>query len=158
MDAARNNIGQYDRANVYAYSTVLLVFNKDLSGSVLERLEKESITLFFIILILMEEASICIANNEVVRLLADIKENDKSLDGGKDKENNKDDTIEFLKKTDVILSEYAKTMDFWKAELRYPTSQRSLDNIRKAFKVNEKLSVFKRNQQQLKSNHKSPYF
>ena len=42
-------------------------------------------------------------------------------------------------------------MDFWKAELRYPTSQRSLDNIRKAFKVNEKLSVFKRNQQQLKS-------
>ena len=176
MAAVENNIGQYDRANVYAYSTVLLAFNEDLQCSVIKRIETESITLFYIILILMEEASICVANDEVVRLLSELKEEDRNNEVT-DKTafiktsllvtikeffksvyeimrkfiKGRDTTIEFLKRTDVILSGYAKTIDFWKAQLRFPTSQRSLDNIRSAFKVDDKLSVFKRNQQQLKT-------
>ena len=49
------------------------------------------------------------------------------------------------------MSEYAKTMAFWKAKLKYPTSQSSLDNIRKAFGVDEVLSNFQRNHQQFET-------
>lgn len=149
INAVQNNIGQYDRAKVYAYSTVLLVFNDNLQKTVNERLETESITLFFLILILFEEASICIANDEVISILKGLQSMEK--ESTEEGEQHGFSKIDFLEQANDIMSEYAKTMAFWKAKLKYPTSQNSLDNIRKAFGVDEVLSNFQRNHQQFET-------
>ena len=50
-----------------------------------------------------------------------------------------------------INENYAKTISFWNILLCFPTSQRSLDTIRKAFSIDELLGKMERNKSQLQS-------
>jgi len=129
-------MGQYDRAFVYAYSNSVLQFSEDFSGSISERLCEESITLFYIELILFEEAAIHIADREIINLvsLGDTEE-----------------PVEFLSKVDAIYDSYSKTIDFWDIKVNYPTSQKSIKMLRNSFEIKDQLDSMKRNQDQLQT-------
>lgn len=130
----KQGMGQYDRACVYAYSNVVLQFYPDFRGTLRERLCEESITQFYIELILLEEAAIHIADREIVKLISS------KLTA---------EPVAFLGQVDKIYDDYSKTIDFWDIQVNYPTSQKSISMLRKAFKVGEQLEYLQRNQNQL---------
>ena len=115
---------------------VVLQFSPDFKGSVRQRLEEESITLFYMELILLEEAAIHIADREIIKLFSS---------------NSITEPIEFLKKVDVIYDDYCKTTDFWDIQVNYPTSQKSIDMLRNAFHIKDQLEFMQRNQSQLQT-------
>jgi len=127
-------MGQYSRAYVAAYTNVVLQFSVDTQQTLRERLYDESITLFYIELILFEEAAINVADCEITKLLT---------------KTDVDSPVVFLQHVDSVHDEYSKTIDFWSIQVNYPTSQKSIDMLRKAFKIGEKLERMKRNQEQL---------
>lgn len=129
-------MGQYDRAFVCAYSNAVLQFSEDFSGSISERLCEESITLFYIELILFEEAAIHIADREIINLFT-------SGDTA--------EPIEFLSKVDAIYDGYSRTIDFWDIKVNYPTSQKSIAMLRRSFRIKDQLDEMKRNQEQLQT-------
>ena len=129
-------MGQYDRAFVCAFSNTILQFSENFSGSILDRLCEESITLFYIELILYEEAAIHIADREIINLFTS---------------GDTDDPVAFLSKVDAIYDSYSKTIDFWDIKVNYPTSQKSIAMLRKAFGIKGQLEDMKRNQEQLQT-------
>lgn len=131
---SEKGMGQYDRAFVCAYSNVVLQFSPDFYGTLYDRLCEESITLFYIELILLEEASIHIADKKIINLITS------SLIT---------EPVNFLKHVENIYDDYSKTIDFWDIQVNYPTSQKSIDMLRKTFKINEQLKFMQRNQEQL---------
>lgn len=134
--AGETGMGQYDRAFVCAYSNVVLQFSEEIVGSVRDRLCEESITLFYIELILFEEAAIHIADREIVSLFTS---------------GEVDDPVQFLSKVDKIYDNYSKTIDFWDINVNYPTSQKSIVMLRDSFGLHEQLEKMKRNQEQLQT-------
>ncbi len=133
---SRVGMGQYDRAFVCAYTNVLLQFCPDFCACIRDRLCEEAITLFYIELILFEEAAIHIADNEIIAAF--------SMHG-------EFSPVEFLKKVDSIYDSYSKTIDFWDIQVNYPTSQKSIHMLRQAFQIHEQLEYMKRNQEQLQT-------
>lgn len=129
-------MGQYDRAFVCAYRNAVLQFSKDFSGSLRERLFEESITLFYVELILFEEAAIHMADRGIMDLFS-------SEDAR--------DPVAFLERVDAIYDAYSGTIDFWDARVNYPTSQKSIAMLREAFAIREQLEDMRRNQKQLKT-------
>ena len=127
-------MGQYSRAYVAAYTNVVLQFSVDTQQTLRDRLYDESITLFYIELILFEEAATNVADREITKLLT-------ATDVAS--------PVDFLRHVDNIYDEYSKTIDFWSIQVNYPTSQKSIDMLRKAFKIDDKLERMKRNQEQL---------
>lgn len=133
---SKYGMGQYDRAFVIAYKNTVLQFSENLRGSLAERIYEESITLFYIELILFEEAAIHIANREIIKLFTSKEETE---------------PIKFLSKVDAIYDSYSKTIDFWNIRVNYPTSQKSISMIRQAFEIKEQLDEMQRNLDQLKT-------
>lgn len=135
MDVVESKLGmgQYDRAMIYAYNNVLLQFCAEFKGTVATRLEEEAICQFYIELVLFEEAAIQIADRDIAQLF--VKEDQRP--------------IEFLENVDKIHDEYSKTIDFWNVQLNYPTSQNSINMLRKAFKIESKHDYMQRNQQHM---------
>lgn len=131
---SRYGMGQYDRAFVCAYSNVVLQFSMNFSGRILDRLLEESITLFYIELILFEEAAIRIADRRIISLYT---------------ENKAETPIDFLEKVDLIYDDYSKTIAFWDVRVNYPTSQKSITMLRDAFGIKSEIEEMKRNQEQL---------
>ncbi len=128
-------MGQYDRGFVCAYTNSLLQFSPDLKCDILSRFNEESIALFYIELILMEEAAIHIADRATNALFT-----------SEDFKN----PVDFLKQVDGIYDDYSKTIEFWDIQVNYPTSQKSINMLRKAFRISEQLEYLNRNQEQLK--------
>ena len=133
---SERGMGQYDRAFVCAYRNVMLQFSPDLKASLRERMYEESIALFYIELILFEEAAIQIADQQIVQLFT-------TAPG--------DDPVGFLRQVDRINDEYTNTIDFWNIQVNYPTSQKSINMLREAFRIDQKLECMKRNQEQLQT-------
>ena len=131
---SEHGMGQYSRAYVAAYTNVVLQFSEDTQQTLRDRLYDESITLFYIELILFEESAINIADCEITGLLTRTEV---------------DSPVEFLEYVDDIHIGFSKTIDFWNIQVNYPTSQKSLDMLRAAFKIDDKLERMKRNQEQL---------
>ena len=131
---SEHGMGQYDRAFVCAYTNAVFQFSEQFSGSVRDRLCEESITLFYVELILFEEAAIHIADRAIINLFT---------------ETDSDSPIDFLAKVDAIYDDYTKTIDFWDTKVNYPSSQKSIDMLREAFRIKDQLEEMKRNQDQL---------
>ena len=127
-------LGQYDRGFVAAYTNVLIQFSPDLKGCVRDRLNEESITVFYMELVIFEEAAIHIADQAIIKLFT-----------SKDF----DEPVAFLKQVDNLYDAYSKTIDFWDLQVNYPTSQKSMQMIRRAFKVKDQLENMHRNRDQL---------
>lgn len=129
-------MGQYDRAFVCAHRNVVLQFSKDLMGTIAKRIDDESITLFYIELILFEEAAIQIADREIINLATSVTVHTPE---------------QFLAQVDRINDAYSKTIDFWDIKVNYPTSQKSITMLRTAFGIQDLLEELKRNQEHLQT-------
>lgn len=129
-------MGQYDRAFVCAYTNVLLQFSPDFYATLCDRISEESITLFYIELILLEEAAIHIADQEIIRLST----SDAIAE-----------PVEFLQRVSAIYDDYSRTIEFWDIQVNYPTSQKSITMLRNAFRIKEQLEYMQRNQAQLQT-------
>lgn len=127
-------IAQYNYASVYTYSNILLQMSESLSGSLTTRIVKESVTLFYIELLLFEEAAINIANDEIIKFLTNLDEYSPKV---------------VLRSINVIVSEHVKSIDFWDIQMNYPSSKKSIDDIRKAFKIENLRDIIERNLKQL---------
>ena len=79
------------------YSNIVLQTSEFLRGTITERIITESITLFYIELLLFEESAINIANDEIIRFLSNL-------------DNYSPSTV--LDNINVIISDYSKTIDF----------------------------------------------
>lgn len=136
LEICKSPVGmaQYNYACVYSYTNVLVQLSESFRGGIEERIIKESITLFYIELVLFEEAAICIANEEIIDFLTDI-----------DKYSPK----KVVRYIDHIISEHVKSIDFWNIQMNYPSSKKSIDDIRRSFKIEEIRAILKRNQEQL---------
>jgi len=127
-----NGRGQYKYATVYAYRNVLVqILDTHYQQN---KIEMECVTLFYIELILFEEATIEKANDEIIPFLVNI-----------DKYRPK----EILQIINGILSEHVQSINFWNVQMSYPSSQKSIDYIRNAFDIENKRAVFQRNQKEL---------
>lgn len=131
-----NGLGQYNRATILAYTNVVLQFSPELACSTIERLDEASITLYYMELILMEEAAIQIADHSIVKLLS---------------KSEVSEPVAFLKRVDQIYDNYCKTIIFWNIQVNYPTSQKSIDMLRNAFRIDDQLVFLHRNQAQLQT-------
>ena len=134
ITGSETGMGQYDRAFVCAYTNAIFQFSECFAGSVPDRLCEASITLFYVELILFEEAAIQIADRAIINLFT---------------YRDSDDPVDFLAKVDAIYDDYTKTIDFWDTKVNYPSSQKSIDMLRKAFRIRGQLEEMKRNQEQL---------
>lgn len=132
--SSRNGNAQYNYATVYTYRNILLQMSDSFQGKLYDRIYMESVTLFYIELILFEEAAIEIANDEIIRFLGTI--DDYSPRNA-------------LKKINTVLSEHLKSIEFWNIQVNYPSSQKSIDDIRTAFHMDETRKMIGRNQKEL---------
>ena len=131
---SETGMGQYDRAFLCAYTTTVLQFCPDLSAAVKDRIFEESVALFYIELILMEEAAIHIADQSIVKLFSEEVTS----------------PVEFLSKVDAIYDDYSSTIDFWNIQVNYPTSQKSIQMLRDAFQLDQQLGWMQRNLDHMK--------
>ena len=127
-------MGQYDRAIVYAYTNVILQITPDFPITIEDRIKESSITMFFIELILLEESAIINLDCEINKLLAS---------------GEKLTPVLFVKRFNCIYDEFSRTSEFWNIQMNFATSQNSLDIIRNAFRIEDKLNYLKRNQEHL---------
>ncbi len=123
--------GQYDRATIRAYKNVVLKFPPSIIESVLDRIREETIMLFYMELILFEEAALHIANRSIIQTLSS---------------HEIIDPVRFLKNVESIYDRFSNTIDFWDIKVNYPTSQKSVKMLREAFCIDELYKEFERNQ------------
>lgn len=129
-----NGDAQYDYAAVYTYKNILIQISDSFRERLYDRISMESVTLFYIELILFEEAAIEVANDEIVQFMGEIDENTPRS---------------VLKKINTILSQHVKSIEFWNIQVNYPSSQKSIDDIRKAFDMASMRATIERNQKAL---------
>lgn len=127
-------IAQYNYACVYSYTNTVIQISSVFQDLIDKRISQESITLFYIELILFEESAINILDNKIVKFL-----------------NNIDDYSpnDVLKDINVMISDFVKTSDFWDIQMNYPSTKRSIDEIRKGFGVDRERLVLKSHKEYL---------
>lgn len=125
----------YNYAHLYGYSNISIqITPTNIGKGLYERVLIESYSLFYFELILLEEASYNIINDEILEFLSVI---------------DKHSPIQVIKKIDFIYSEHMKTLEFLNIQMNYPSSNRSLELDRKAFKMDELAKLVERNISQL---------
>ena len=131
-------IAQYNYACVFAHTNIVMQISDTLQGSVTERIIKESITLFYIELILFEEAAIYIADDRIVNFLTQLDQYSPN---------------QVLKNINLIISNHVRTIEFWDIQMNYPSSKKSVDDIRRAFKIRKEQEKIECNKAQLLTIH-----
>ncbi|WP_444643972.1 hypothetical protein ACRQU7_04260 [Caproiciproducens sp. R1] len=136
MEIVENEHGmaQYEYAHGYAYSNIFVQISDTFPFEITDRIEFESITQFYIELLMFEESAIVSTNEKIVKFLSP---------GGDPTPN------EVLFRTHQIFDEYSRTIEFWDIQVNYPSSKKSLAMLRDAFRINEQLQRLERNQNQL---------
>lgn len=130
----KNGLSQYNYAAAYSYKNMMIQLSDGLRSSLYERVKKESITLFYIELLLFEESAMGIANDKIVSFLSEI---------------DKYTPRKTLMKINNIMTEHVRTIDFWNIQVNYPSSQKSLDELTKSFNMDEMRAIFQRNKKEL---------
>lgn len=125
-------VGQYEYAKVYAYRNTVINITKQFSPSIVKRIGEECITVFFIEMILMYEAALCYSNSETVRILTNRVSNIKSRN-------------DYLKEINRINLEFGETIAFWDTRFKFPSSQKSVEMLTGAFRINELRNIHERN-------------
>ena len=115
-------IAQYSYAKAYVNKNVFLQISSGFPADIAELLYLEGMSLFYIEMLLFEEAAIVINNDKITNFLLTVKNH--SI--GKR-----------LKQIYEINAEYARTLEFKEMLLNYPTSNSSMKNIRNAFGTEE---------------------
>ena len=106
----------------YSYKNVLLQMTSRFRDSIDNRIIQESITLFYIELILFEEAAIVDVENNISIFLNNLDSYSNS---------------EVMSNINTILTNYAKSSDFWDIQMNYPSSRKSVEEIRSSFQISK---------------------
>lgn len=130
MISSEHGVSQYSYADVLMHTNVIFQASSGLMDLIKNRIVHESITIFYIELVLFEEAAICFADSQIKSFLANMKY--KSPKG-------------VLKSYTKQLEMYALTIDFWNVQMNYPSSQSSIGNIRNHFKIENLKEQYNRN-------------
>lgn len=131
---SETGMGQYSRAFVVAHTNVLLDFEKDLRGTIQARMYNAAFTCFYVELLMFEEAALTCFNKELIDLMAEVM---------------RIEPTEFLTSARTITNRYLNTVDFWNVSVNYPSSQKSLQMIRKSFLIDELREKMEYNQKQV---------
>lgn len=115
-------IAQYSYAKAYVHKNVLLQISPGFPSDINELLYLEGMSLFYIEMLLFEEAAIVINNDKILNFLL----NEKKITIGRR-----------LNQIYEINAEYARTLEFREMLLNYPTSSSSMKHIRTAFGTEE---------------------
>lgn len=115
-------IAQYSYAKAYVHKNVLMQISPGFPSETGELLYLECMSLFYIEMLLFEEAAIVINNDKILNFLLNEK---KSTIGRR------------LNQIYEINAEYAKTLAYREMMLSYPTSSSSMKHIRTAFGIEE---------------------
>lgn len=129
-----NGHAQYNYASGYSYRNVMIQMSNSFQCGLYKRVEIESVTLFYIELLLFEESAIGIANDKIVLFLSKI---------------DKYTPPKTLKEINKIITEHVLTIDFWNIQVNYPSSQKSLSELSISFNIDEIRTIFQRNQKEL---------
>ncbi len=129
-----HGMAQYEYAHGYAYSNIFIQISNSFPFEVENRISCESISLFYIELLMFEESAIVMTNERIVEFLSSMAEHNPN---------------KILSQTNQILTDYSKTIEFWDIEVNYPSSKKSLAMLRNAFRIDEQLRRLARNQEQL---------
>lgn len=131
---SETGMGQYSRAFVVAHTNVLLDFEKDLRGTIQARMYNAAFTCFYVELLMFEEAALTCFNKELIDLMAEVM---------------RIEPTEFLTSARTITNRYLNTVDFWNVSVNYPSSQKSLQMIRKSFLIDDLREKMEYNQNQV---------
>lgn len=131
---SETGMGQYSRAFVVAHTNVLLDFEKDLRGTIQARMYNAAFTCFYVELLMFEEAALTCFNKELIDLMAEVM---------------RIEPTEFLTSARTITNRYLNTVDFWNVSVNYPSSQKSLQMIRKSFLIDDLKEKMEYNQKQV---------
>jgi len=131
-------IAQYNYAGAaYIYNNILIQFSKSFQTGIYERIKMESVTLFYIELVLFEISAIQIANDKIIKLLAEINDKHK---------NSPRKVLHFI---DTILSNHVQSIEFWDIPFNYPSTKEAVENIRRGFSIENEKIIFERNEKEL---------
>ena len=141
----------YDYSNVYISKSTVLQGGETYRDYAIERIDFAVVMLFYLELICFELSAILIASNNISLFI-----NSYQIKGqkGSDKKFN-NSSEEVLDRLDEIYEEYAKTLDFWDAQMNYVSSKKSLDLIRNRFEVNKYVESLKRNRNEVEQIYQS---
>lgn len=117
-----HGVGQYDIAYVGVSLNTFIQFYPAYKGSVQYRFFWNSVTAFYIELVLFEEAAINRFIKELKGLMSIA---------------NKCRPEDFLQQNRLITNQYLATVDFWDVQLNYPSSQKSIRMIKEKFGNND---------------------
>lgn len=131
---SETGMGQYSRAFVVAHTNVLLDFEKDLRGTIQARMYNAAFTCFYVELLMFKEAALTCFNKELIDLMAEVM---------------RIEPTEFLTRARTITNRYLNTVDFWNVSVNYPSSQKSLQMIRKSFLIDDLKEKMEYNQKQV---------
>lgn len=131
---SETGMGQYSRAFVVAHTNVLLDFEKDLRGTIQARMYNAAFTCFYVELLMFEETALTCFNKELIDLMAEVM---------------RIEPTEFLTRARTITNRYLNTVDFWNVSVNYPSSQKSLQMIRKSFLIDDLKEKMEYNQKQV---------
>lgn len=124
-----HGVSQYNYADVFMHKTVVFQTSKELIDLLKYRIVRESVTIFYIELVLFEEAAITFADSQIRKFLANM---------------NQKTPNNVLKSYGNQLEDYASTIDFWNVQMNYPSSQTSMENLRSNFKIAESREQYQR--------------
>lgn len=117
-----NGIGQYNYATVLAYKNIIIQMSSQFRSTIDDRIKTESITLFYIELTQLEESALFEVNDNITSFLSNMYKYRSST---------------IMSRINTILSDYAKTSEFWDIQMNYPSSRKSVEEIRNAFKIDQ---------------------
>lgn len=126
-------MAQYNYASAF-FHTNSVVHIVEKYPSIRDRIVGESVTLFYIEMVLYEESAIEIMNFNTVNLLTQV--NDYSHGA-------------LIYQINRLMNKHVMSIAFWNMKMNYPSSTCSLDLIRKSFGIDEKRNEVERNKKQL---------
>lgn len=126
-EAAKTNIAQFDLSEIYIHEGSIVQVYKTYKDTYYERIEDHVLTLFIMELILMQDAAIARVSDRV----------------SKELDNKSNISLKFIEEINL---DFSKTMFLWNLNnFKYSVTQAVVDAFIKAFKIQEKLEVYKTN-------------
>ncbi len=142
----------YDYSCINITKTGILQFNDTYRDYLAERIDFAVVNLFYIELVLMEDAAIQIADIAISDFINDYKI--KNVDNNKLK-NFSLGSKYVLDKLEEIQEEYAKTLDFWDVQANFYSSKVFLTKLRKKFEIEKDIQSLKRNRVEIQEIYSS---
>lgn len=129
----KHGLAQYNYASAYFHTNSVVHIIEE-NACIRDRIIGESVTLFYIEMVLYEEAAIEIMNFNTVHLLTRVNDYKHG---------------ELIRQINRLMNKHLMSIAFWNMKMNYPSSTCSLNLIRDAFGIGEMRREVERNKKQL---------